>query len=283
MAGRNRIHREPMNDRRGHPLEGPYVRGPPLHRPLPPHPAILEEEIEMQHAEIRRLLADNRRLVDDRVAFQRELGAAKEEIHRLNLAMADIRAEEDLRSRELYEKGRKLEADLRATEPLKNEAIQLRAEVTKLNNLRQELSSQVQSLNQELGKLQADNQQIPHMKAEIDGLRQELMHARAAVDFEKKANIELVEQRQAMENNLLSMAREVEKLRAELTSIDSRPWGAGGPTGPYGMKFSSPEGSFPAPYGDGYGFHMRVPDKGPFYGPGPASWGGPEKPRMPRR
>lgn len=30
-----------------------------------------------------------------------------------------------------------------------------------------------------------------------------------------------------MEKNLVSMAREVEKLRAELTSVDGRPWGAG--------------------------------------------------------
>lgn len=30
-----------------------------------------------------------------------------------------------------------------------------------------------------------------------------------------------------MEKNLVSMAREVEKLRAELASIDGRPWAAG--------------------------------------------------------
>lgn len=36
-----------------------------------------------------------------------------------------------------------------------------------------------------------------------------------------------MEQRQAMEKNLVSMAREVEKLRAELTSSDVGPWGAG--------------------------------------------------------
>ena len=30
-----------------------------------------------------------------------------------------------------------------------------------------------------------------------------------------------------MEKNLVSMAREVEKLRAELANADSRPWGAG--------------------------------------------------------
>lgn len=50
---------------------------------------------------------------------------------------------------------------------------------------------------------------------------------RTAVDYEKKGNIELMEQRQAMEKNLVSMAREVEKLRAELSSTDARQWGAG--------------------------------------------------------
>lgn len=37
----------------------------------------------------------------------------------------------------------------------------------------------------------------------------------------------MVEQRQSMEKSLVSMAREVEKLRAELSSSDNRPpWGA---------------------------------------------------------
>lgn len=30
-----------------------------------------------------------------------------------------------------------------------------------------------------------------------------------------------------MDKNLVSMAREVEKLRAEIAGIDGRPWGAG--------------------------------------------------------
>ncbi|KAM6548716.1 hypothetical protein CsatB_020392 [Cannabis sativa] len=280
MAGRNRIAREAMNSRRGYPVEGPYARPPHLSRPMP-HPTMLEEELELQHGEMRRLLGDNRRLVEDRIALQRELAAAKEELHRMNIAIGEIRAEEDLRSRELYEKGMKLEADLRATEPIKNEAVQLRGEVQKLKDLKQELSSQVKTLKLEVGRLQADNQQIPHLRAEVDGLHQELMQTRTAVEYEKKANIELMEQRQAMEKNLVSMAREVEKLRAELTNADGRPWGAGGS---YGMKFSSPDGSFSAaPYRDGYGLHMGVADKGPIYGPGSSSWGAHEKSRMNRR
>ncbi|XP_021294700.1 protein FLX-like 3 [Herrania umbratica] len=275
MAGRNRIPREAFNDRRGFPPERPFLRGLPLPQP-PPHPVLLEEELEMQHAEIRRLLTDNRRLVEDRIAIQQELGAAKEEIHRLNLVIGEIRAEQEVHSRELIEKGLKLEADIRATEPLKKESVQLRTEVQKLKNVRQELTGQVQTLKQDVARLQADNQQIPILRAEIDGLHQELMHARTAIDYEKKANIELVEQRQAMEKNMVSMAREVEKLRAELASVDGRPWAAGGP---YGMKFNSSDSAFPAPY-EGYGIHLGVADKGPFYGPGPASW---EKPRMTRR
>lgn len=279
MAGRNRIHRDAFDNRRGYPPEGPLVRVP-LPRQMPPHPVMLEEELEMQHGEIRRLLGENRRLVEDRVALQRELGAAKEELHHMNIVIGDIRAEQEMHSRDLIERGLKLEADLRATEPLRNEAVQLRAEVKKLNNARQDLAGQVQNLTQDLAKLKADNQQIPRMRSEIDGLHQELMRARNAIDYEKKANIELMEQRQAMEKNLVSMAREVEKLRAELANGDSRQWPAGGA---YGMKYGSPEGSFPGPYGDGYGVHLGAADKGPLYGPGSASWGGLEKSRMTRR
>ncbi|OAY36518.1 hypothetical protein MANES_11G027300v8 [Manihot esculenta] len=276
MAGRNRFPREAYSERRGFPPERNFIRGPPLPHP-PPHPALLEDELEIQHAEIRGLLVDNRRLVEDRMALQQELGAAKEELHRMNIVISEMRMEHEVHSRELIEKGLKLEADLRATEPLKNEVVQLREEVHKLSNAKKELLGQIQSLKQELARSQADNQQIPVLRGEIEGMHQELMHARTAIDYEKKANIELVEQRQAMEKDMVSMAREVEKLRAELANADARPRVSGGA---YGMKYGNPEGGFPAPYGDRYGTHMVAADKGPLYGPGPASW---DKARLPRR
>lgn len=271
-----------MNPRRGYPPEGPYARGPPIQQraPIPPHPALLEEELEVQHAEMRRLVADNRRLIDDRMALQRDLAAAKEELHRMNLAIGDIRAEHEMHSRELVDKSMKLESDLRGTEPLKNEVIQLRAEVKKLSNIKQDLSGKVQTLTQDVARLQADNQQIPSLRNEIDGLHQELMRARTMVDYEKKANMEFMDQRQSMEKNMVSMAREVEKLRAELASMDGRHWGAGGP---YGTKFGSPEGGFPSPYADGYGLHMGAAEKGPLYGVGAPSRKAHEKPRTNRR
>ncbi|KAL0429891.1 UNVERIFIED_CONTAM: protein FLX-like 3 [Sesamum radiatum] len=101
---------------------------------------------------------------------------------------------------------------------------------------------------------------------------------RPAVDYEKNASIVLTEQRQVMEKNLVTMAREIEKLRSELAG--SRAWSAGGP---YGMRFSNPDASFPPPYGDGYGIPQAAIDKGIPYGSSSGSWGDREKPVMNRR
>lgn len=50
---------------------------------------------------------------------------------------------------------------------------------------------------------------------------------RRAYEYEKKANEEQVEQKKAMEKNLISMAREIEKLRAEQLNAERRTWGLG--------------------------------------------------------
>ncbi|KHN44841.1 hypothetical protein glysoja_024412 [Glycine soja] len=111
------------------------------------------------------------------MALQRDLAASKEELHCMNMAIGDIRSDHEMHSRELVDKGMNMEADLRANEPLKNELIQLRAEVQKLNSLKQDLTTKVQTLTQDVSILQAKNQQIPMMRAEIDGLYQELIRA----------------------------------------------------------------------------------------------------------
>ncbi|CAI9780000.1 unnamed protein product [Fraxinus pennsylvanica] len=267
MAGRNHIPREAFDHWRGYQPEWPVARGP-----LPrshPHPALLEEELEMRHVELCQLLGDNRRLVEDRIALERELGSANEEIPHMNLAIANIHGQQEVQSRELIGHCMKLEAGLRATEPLKKEVVQLRAEIQRLNSLRQDSSGQVQTLKQDLAKFQADNHQIPLLRAEISGLGQELLQARSPIDYEKNAHFELMEQRQSIEKNLVSMAHDLEKLRSERAHSDGRAWGAGGT---YGMKFSSSDTSFPTPYGDGYGILPGAADKGILYGSGAHSW-----------
>lgn len=53
---------------------------------------------------------------------------------------------------------------------------------------------------------------------------------RRAYEYERKASEEQVEQKQAMENNLVSMAREIEKLRAEQLNADRRARERGDPS-----------------------------------------------------
>lgn len=45
--------------------------------------------------------------------------------------------------------------------------------------------------------------------------------------MEQKGNFELVEQRKAMEKSMISMAQEIQQMRAELANFDGRPWGTG--------------------------------------------------------
>ena len=150
-----------------------FSRGQP--QPRPPPPAVYEEEIDFQRVEIRRLVADNRRLADNCAGLQRDLGLAKEEVHRLNILVSDVRADKDAQMRDLIDKNMKMEAELRAVEPLRGEVAQLRMDLQKLNALRQE---QVQGLTQELSRTQADAKQAHVLKGEIDGLRQELLRVR---------------------------------------------------------------------------------------------------------
>ncbi|XP_077241036.1 protein FLX-like 3 isoform X2 [Tasmannia lanceolata] len=270
MAGRNRMPRHPMDDGLRGFLDGPP---PPLRGgPLPLHPAAMEEELAIQHDEIRRLLGENRHLAEDHLGLQRELTAARDEIRRLSQVIQKIRADKEGHARELIERGLNLEAELRATEPLKTEVMQLRAEAQKLNALRQEMSAQIQSVSKELPRLQAENQQIPAMRSEIDVLCQELVRARTAIEYEKKAKTEQMEQKQSMESNLVSMAREVEKLRAELMSREKR---ALGRAGGYGFLKGSPERGYPSAFGDVYGGEKSL------FGSG--SWSAYEKPGLHRR
>lgn len=227
-------------------------------RPLPPHPAVLEEELAIQREEMRRIIAENRQLANDHVILQRDLAATKDEINRLSQIIPQLRADKELQARELIQKGLKLESELRAAEPLKSEVMQLRAEAEKLDASRKELAAKVQSLTKDLTRLQAENKQLPVMGADIDGLHQELTRTREAFEYEKKNNVERMELKQAMEKNLISLARELEKLRADSDRV--RPLG-----GTYGaLKGSSEIGYAGTAFGDGYGGKWGAYDR---YGP----------------
>ncbi|XP_057829793.1 protein FLX-like 1 [Cryptomeria japonica] len=297
MAGRNRLPAHVLKGgSRGMPpmREGPYTRGPgplPPHPgledmhegpygrgpgPLPPHPALIEEKLAAQHQEIQGLLVENQRLAATHVALRQELAATQQELQHLNHVSQNMQVDKEHQLRELYDKSMKLEADLRATEPMKAEIMQLRADNQKLGVARQDLTAQVQALTQDLARARADMQQVPALRTEIESLHQELQRARTAIDYEKKAHTEQLEQSQAMEKNLISMAREVEKLRAELANSDKRVRGAANPGGAYGGSYGNSEmGYSGGAYGDGYGMHsvQGAADSGAPYGAAAAPWG----------
>ncbi|KAJ6820328.1 protein FLX-like 2 [Iris pallida] len=205
---------------------GPGIRPPPGGYPfdmLPHPPEIMEQKLATQHVEMERLLTENQRLAATHGVLRRELAAAQHELQRLQDHVGAMKAEQEQHLRGLLDKISKMEADLQASEPVKQELQQAHTEAQSLVTGRQELISKVQQLTQDLQRSHGDVQQIPSLMSELDGLRQEYQHCRATYDYERKLRIDHYESLQVMEKNYISMVREVEKLRAELmntTNVD---------------------------------------------------------------
>ncbi|CAO2188286.1 unnamed protein product [Urochloa humidicola] len=250
MAGRHRVPRQYHDDPRGH-RDAP----PPLARTRAVSPRRLEEELSSRRAEMRRIHEDNQRLADEIVGLRQTIPLMKEDLHASSQAVPKLRAEKELESRELTQRNLKLEAELRALEPLRQDALHLRSEAGKL-------AAKVQSLLKELEHHKSESQKIPAMIAERDALRQELIQARAALEYEKNAKPELTAQVQAMEKDLVAMAQEAEKLRADIAK--RRPPGFSS-HGTYGAPVSTPGMGLQGMYDGGY------TSTGSRYGTGP--WG----------
>lgn len=243
-----------------------------------PHPALVEERLAAQNQEIQGMLVDNQRLAATHVALRQELASVHQELQHLSHVAHNMQADRDQQLRGLYDNSTKLEAEMRAIEPMKAELVQLHAENQKMGSVRQELTSQVQTLTQELTRSRADMQQSVPLRTEIESLHEELQRARAAIEYEKKSRASRLEQGRAMEKNFISLAREVEKLRAELI-VDKRERGAANPGGAYGGNYGSAEMGYPSGAyggdGDGYGMHpvQAAEEGGGQYGAGAAAWG----------
>jgi len=273
MAGQGHMPQHmPQPDAR-HPGMVPDHFGPVMGHPLGPHPMeqlppieLLDRRLAAQHEELLRLAMDNRRLGATHVALREELAGAQQELQR----MAAILGDKEQQVRGLIDKTTKMEAEFQTVETLKGELQQSQADVQSLMSIREDLTGQVQQLTAELQRAHAEVQQIPVLHAEMDGLGQELHRTRNAFEYQTAANNEQMHQMQAMEKNLVSMAREVEKLRAQLATADKRVHG-----GAYGAAFNDPNSPFhsagPNMYGDGYGNSQMPINAGSAatYGAGP--------------
>ncbi|XP_019451393.1 PREDICTED: protein FLX-like 2 isoform X2 [Lupinus angustifolius] len=208
-----------------HPLPGPYS---PFDM-LPP-PQVMEQKLASQHLEIQRLATENHRLAATHGTLRQELAAAQQELQMLDMQIGSTRAEGEQQLRDVADNIARMEAELKAAEPVKIELQKAHAEAQKLVVSREELFSKAQQLSQELQRTFAEVQQIPALVSELERLRQEYQHSRATFEYEKKIYSDHLESLQVMEKNYASMSRELEKLRAELTktaNVDQR-------NGPYG-------------------------------------------------
>jgi hypothetical protein len=161
--------------------ESTFGMGP---RSLPPHPAIIQDRLDAQYQDLQGLLVDNQRLAATHVALKQELEATQHELQRMGHIADSLRAEKDVRMRELYEKSVQLEVDLRGVEAMRGELHQVRADIKEFSVTRQELTGQVQAMTQDLARLTTDLQQAPALRAEIETMKQELQRAKYVFGFD---------------------------------------------------------------------------------------------------
>ncbi|PIN19815.1 hypothetical protein CDL12_07507 [Handroanthus impetiginosus] len=268
-------------------------------RQLPPHPGIIEERLAAQHNDIQALLVDNQGLAATHVALRQELEVAQFELQRADKYAHTLQAEKEMQMRELYEKSAKMENELHAVNAMRSELMQVHRDIKELTAARQDLTAQVEMMTQDLGRVTSELQQVPAIKAEIEGLRHQLERTRAAIEHEKKSFAESFDHGKVMENKLVTMAREMEKLRAELANAEKRAHTAatvGNPGVNYNANYGNHEAGYTGnPYSVGYGmaptnsmYQFQAPgaEGYPQYGPGPGpgAWGSydPQRAQGPR-
>lgn len=219
-----------------HPEMHPQRGGFPPFDMMPPHPEIMEQKLAAQHVEMQKLATENQRFAATHGTLRQDVAAVQHELQMLHNNVGGIKSEREQQIMGLLDKIGKMEADLQGAEPLKMELHKARTDAQSLLSARDELVSRVQQLTEDHQRVHMDLQQIPALMSELESLRQEYQHCRGTYEYEKKLYNDHLESLQVMEKNYMTMASEVEKLRAELkkhAEIDRRAAAAGPGPGPY--------------------------------------------------
>lgn len=142
------------------------------------HPSDL---IEAREREIQVLLQDNQRLAATHVALKQELAAVDEELRHLISIAPKVKAENDARVREVYEKSLRAEAELRFIDEQTVELTQVRADIEKMTADGNDFTAKLREINEELVMVRTELEQFPAVEAEIEAMHKEIQRGRYAL------------------------------------------------------------------------------------------------------
>ncbi|XP_072976713.1 protein FLC EXPRESSOR-like [Typha angustifolia] len=197
---------------------------PPAHRDAAAASVVaaLEDRLAAQHRDVDVLLLDNQRLAATHVALKQEVVASQHELRRAAAAAAKLRAEKDAEIRRIFERSIKAEAEAKGVEEIRAELARVRSEVQRMRKDREDLAVRLEGIKGEVVRARADIGQVSAVRAEIEAMHREIQKGRAAVEFEKKTHSDNLVQSQIMQSNMISMAHEIEKVRAGLANVENR-------------------------------------------------------------
>ncbi|KAI4373372.1 hypothetical protein MLD38_011503 [Melastoma candidum] len=184
------------------------------------HLAALEDRAASLQRDINKLVSENQRLAAAHGALREDNSLAEEELRRLSSLAVKLKSDRDSEIREVYERSLKMESEVRAINSMEEQLAKVKADVAKLSFDEKEFTAQLQALDEAVLAARAESNQVPTVKAEIEALRKEILKGRAAIELEKKTRESNLEHGNIMERHMISMSREMEKLRADLANAE---------------------------------------------------------------
>ncbi|TVU15562.1 hypothetical protein EJB05_39089, partial [Eragrostis curvula] len=232
---------------------------------------MLENKLAMQTAEVEKLIRENQRLASSHVVLRQDIVETENEMQRIRTHLGEVQTETDMQIRELLEIIRLMEADIQSGDAVKKELHHVHMEAKRLITERQMLTLEIENVTKELNKLSAsaDNKSFPELLAELDALRKEHHNLRSQFEYEKNTNVKQVEQMRTIEMNLITMTKEAEKLRADVSNAEKRAQAAAAQAA--GAQVTASQAgtaqatAAPAaanPYANAYAYHPSVYQQG---------------------
>ncbi|XP_057787791.1 protein FLX-like 4 [Salvia miltiorrhiza] len=218
---------------------------PSIHHHTEPFPPeLLERKLASQTVEIEQLTMDNRKLAASYMALRQDLANAKGEADKIREHMRSIQNEGDIQISILLDKIAKTDADTGVGDSIKKELQAAHAEAQSLMTAKLELSVKLKQATKELDITRETINKNTEMRSELDSLKQEYQRLRKTFEYEKCSSVEKVEEMKILEKDLIGIAEEVERLRAEVLSAEMRASGAVS----YSSSYMKLDNTYPLPH-----------------------------------